>query len=118
MYDPNTSHLDTELIDFIDNKLDTLVKWDLVQFFYHQPKMTTPATKVASLTGRDLRRVSAVLREMAADGLLHVEDRSGVKLYRLTDDLTLREQITRFVAACDDRHFREAAIYHTVQSNR
>ncbi len=103
-----------QLIEFIENKLDTLVKWDLLQFFYHKPNMLGTAPKIASMIGRDLRKVDLELREMAARGLLEAQEKGGVKVYRLATDKPTRRLIEQFVRACDDRRFREAAIYHAV----
>lgn len=106
-----------KLIEFIDSKLDSLAKWDLLQFFYHQPDLVAPAPRIASLTGRDLRKVERSLREMAAAGLLDVQERSGVRVYYLSENRETRLQIEQFVMACDNRQFREAAIYHMVCAN-
>ena len=51
---------------------------------------------------------------MAYHGLLDVQEKSGVTLYRLSSNPETRHLIEQFVRACDDRKFREAAIYHTV----
>jgi len=102
------------LIDFIEHKLDSLAKWDLIQFFYRKPSLVGPAPKIASLTGRDLRQVETELREMAAAGLLNAQKKGGVVVYRLCDSSETRELVAQFVRACDNRQFREAAIYRTV----
>jgi len=103
-----------QLIEFIDDKLDSLVKWDLIQFFYRKPGLICSAPKIASMIGRDLRKVDYELREMSQRGLLDTRDKTGVRVYCLsTDDNTLK-MIAQFVKACDNRQFREAAIYHTV----
>ena len=107
-----------KLIEFIDTKLDSLAKWDLIQFFYSKPNMVGPAPKIASLTGRDLRKVEQALREMAATGLLEIEERSGIRVYRLSSNREVRMLVHQFLQACDNRQFREAAIYHTVCAKR
>ena len=112
--DPHIDEVNPQLIEFMENKLDNLAKWDLIQFFFHQPTLLGPAPKIASLTGRDLRRVEAELKDMAYHGLLDVQEKSGVKLYRLSANPETRHLIEQFVRACDDRKFREAAIYYTV----
>lgn len=107
-----------KLVEFMENNLNSLAKWDLIQFFYHNPKLLGPAPKIASLTGRDLRKVEKELKEMAATGLLDVQEKSGVRLYRLSHQREMQVMIEQFIHACDDRRFREAAIYHTVTSTR
>lgn len=116
------SQLDTEtnprLIEFMEKNLDSLVKWDLLQFFFSKPDLMGPAPKIASLTGRDLRRVEAELKDMATKGLLDVHEKSGVRLYQLAENRETRAMIEQFLRACDNRQFREAAIYHTVMARR
>ncbi len=109
---------DSHLFDFMRDKLDSLAKWDLVHFFHQHPGIVGPAPRVASLTGRDLRDVQRELTEMASNGLLEVDATSGVKVYRLTTDKAVRAMISEFVSACDDRRFREEAIYLTMSAYR
>jgi len=107
-----------QLIDFMQHKLDSLAKWDLIQFFYRRPELIVTAPKVASLIGRDLRRVDRELKEMADYGLLETEDQSGVKVYQLSHDREICALVEQFVTACDNRQFREAALYHTMTMKR
>lgn len=118
---PISAHLtdaNADLVTFMETKLDSLAKWDLIQFFYHNPSLVGPAPKIASLTGRDVVKVERELKDMATKGLLDVQDKSGVRLYKLAQDSSVRQQIRRFIHACDDRQFREAAIYHAVAGKR
>ena len=39
----------------------------------------------------------------------------GLPVYSLTTDPAIRELIDRFIAACEDRHFRVKVIYHIVR---
>lgn len=112
----STNGAPPQLIEFMEHKLDSLVKWDLIQFFYRKPEMVCPAPKIASMIGRDLRKVDRELKEMAHRGLLDVKEKSGVKVYSLSTDDKTRKLIGQFVQACDNRQFREAAIYHTVST--
>ncbi|MEL6273213.1 MAG: hypothetical protein AAFR22_25635, partial [Chloroflexota bacterium] len=104
--------------DFMQHKLDSLAKWDLIQFFYNRPDLIVTAPKIASLIGRDLRKVDHELKEMADRGLLEAHDQSGVKVYQLAEDRQTRALVEQFVRACDNRQFREAAIYHTMSVRR
>jgi hypothetical protein len=103
-----------QLLQFIEHKLNTLAKWDLIQFFHRKPSLVGPAPKIASLTGRDLRQVESELREMASEGLLDAQKKSGVVVYSLSGNPEVQSMVTQFIHACDNRQFREAAIYHTV----
>ncbi|MFZ4813917.1 MAG: hypothetical protein ACOYL5_05225 [Phototrophicaceae bacterium] len=114
----NGNNTAPRLVEFIENKLNSLAKWDLIQYFYNNPTLMGPAPKIASLTGRDLRLVDHELREMAASGLLDVQDQSGVKVYRLSADRDMLTMVEQFLRACDNRQFREAAIYQTIMARR
>lgn len=107
-----------QLLDFIKDKLDSLAKWDLIQFFHRSPGIQGTAPRIATLTGRDLRGVEQELKDMVKTGLLEVENSSGVKVYRLSRDHDVRLLVGEFIRACDDREFREGAIYATLQSKR
>jgi hypothetical protein len=113
-----TSEANPQLIDFMQHKLDSLAKWDLIQFFYRRPDLIVTAPKIASLIGRDLRKVDLELKEMADRGLLETTDQSGVQVYRLAEDRETRALVEQFLKACDNRQFREAAIYHTMSMKR
>lgn len=105
-----------QLVEFMENKLNSLAKWDLIQFFYNKQEIIVTAPKIASMIGRDLRKVDLELKEMAEKGLLEVQDQSGVQVYKLAKDKETRALVEQFVHACDNRQFREAAIYRTMSN--
>jgi predicted ArsR family transcriptional regulator len=111
---PSVNDATPQLLEFMEHKLDSLAKWDLIQFFHRKPSMVGTAPKIASMIGRDLRKVERELKDMAAKGLLEAHDKSGVKVYRLIEDKETRALVAEFVNACDNRQFREAAIRRTV----
>ncbi len=113
-----TSNATPQLIEFMEHKLDSLAKWDLIQFFYHKPETVLTAPKIASMIGRDLRKVDKELKEMAARGLLDTYEQSGVQVYQLAKDSTTLALVKQFLQACDNRQFREAAIYRTMTIKR
>lgn len=109
-----TNEAPPQLVEFMEHKLDSLAKWDLIQFFYKKQEIVVTAPKIASMIGRDLRKVDMELKEMAENGLLDVQDQSGVQVYKLAKDKQTRALVEQFVRACDNRQFREAAIYRTM----
>ena len=40
---PRIDEVPPQLVEFMENKLDTLAKWDLIQFFFHKPSLLGPA---------------------------------------------------------------------------
>jgi predicted transcriptional regulator len=107
----------SRLIAFIDSKLNSLAKWDLIRFFDRYPDKIISAPKVASMIGRDLVRVEKELKEMMNSGLIERVAQSGVRVYRLSQNPETRSLVQQFLHACDDKRFREAAIYHTVTNH-
>ena len=110
--------MDPRLLDLIQNRINSFVKWDLVRFFHDNPHTADTADSIARYTGRDARTVEPELLQLADDGVLQVEDLAGMRIYSLAADLEIRELIHNFIAACDDRQFRVKAIYHVIRSLR
>jgi hypothetical protein len=51
-------------------------------------------------------------------GIMEVRSVEGMPIYMLTTDANTRELLDRFIAACEDRHFRVKVIYHIVRGMR
>lgn len=101
---------ETRLLRFLKDTVNTFVKWDLVRFFHDNPHVAEISANIAQYIGRDAGVVKVDLAQLAQDGVLHVENISGVEVYRLTPDEAMRALIHDFVTACDDRAFRMKAI--------
>ena len=110
--------MDPRLLDLIQTRINSFIKWDLVRFFHDNPHTTDTADSIARYTGRDVRIVEPELGQLARDGVLQVEDLSGLNVYTFTADRDTRELISSFIRACDDRQFRVKAIYHVIRSLR
>ncbi len=110
--------MDPRLLDLIQSRINSFIKWDLVRFFHDNPHTTDTADSIARYTGRDVRTVEPELLQLARDGVLDVEDLSGMRVYTLTSDEEMRELIKSFIVACDDRQFRVKAIYHVMRNLR
>ncbi len=106
------------LLDFLREKVNSFVKWDLVRFFHDNPHAADTAQSIASFTGRDVRTIEDELAGLVAANVLQQREVSGVKIYTLAQDPAMRELVNRFVLACDDRQFRVKAIYHVIRSMR
>lgn len=112
------AEMDPELLKFLQAKINSFVKWDLIRFFYENPHTTDTAENIARYAGRNPETTRAELKELAADGVL-VENRLGeMTVYSLTSDPEIRDLVRRFVEASDDRQFRVKAIYHIIRGMR
>jgi len=110
--------MDPRLLELIRTRINSFIKWDLVRFFHDNPHTADTAEGIARYTGRDVRTVEPELLQLARDGVLEMEDLSGMRVYTLVDEADMRDLIASFIAACDDRQFRVKAIYHVIRSLR
>lgn len=110
--------MDPRLLNLIQTRINSFVKWDLVRFFHDNPHTTDTADSIARYTGRDVRTVEPELIALARDGLLMMEDLVDLRVFALAPDSTVRALIGEFIAACDDRQFRVKAIYHVIRNLR
>jgi hypothetical protein len=110
--------MDPQLLEFLQTKVNSFVKWDLVRFFYDNPKTADTADDIAHFAGRNVETIRAELAELAHDGVLEENQKDGGTLYSLTPDHETRQLLERFVMASEDRQFRVKAIYHIIRSTR
>jgi hypothetical protein len=110
--------MDPRLLNLIQTRINSFIKWDLVRFFHENPHTADTAESIARYTGRDVRTVEPELLELASVDILDVEDLSGLRVFRLVADPEIRALIGEFITACDDRQFRVKAIYHVIRSLR
>jgi len=102
--------IETDILDFMREKVDSFIKWDLVRFFHDNPHMTDTAENIAGYTGRDKRTIERELDGLVRSSVLKNRQVSGVTVYMLTDDELIQTKIGEFMAACHDRQFRVEAI--------
>ena len=108
---------DTRLLDFVREKVDTFVKWDLVRFFHDNPHAADSAENIARFAGRDARTVEKDLQALVKSGVLEssIAGNGTTRIYRYVKDEQVRDDIRRFVIACDDREFRVKAINQVIE---
>jgi len=108
---------ETRLFDFVREKVDTFVKWDLVRFFHDNPYAADSAENIARFAGRDAHIVENDLQELVRSGVLesNVAGNGTTRLYRYVKDQQVRAMVQSFVIACDDRDFRVRAINQVIE---
>ena len=100
---------------FIEKRVNSFIKWDLIRFFHDNPHIQDTAENIAGYIGRDTK---TIVREL--DGLSQepkfcpCQHQNKMSIYRLTSDIETRDLIRDFVAACFDRNFRVQAIHHVI----
>jgi hypothetical protein len=100
--------MDPQLLEFLQTKVNSFVKWDLVRFFHDNPHTTDTAGNIARYAGRSVETIRAELTELARDGVLEESQLDDMTVYSLV----------QFVKASDDRQFRVKAIYHIIRGTR
>lgn len=110
--------MDPRLLEFLQAKVNSFVKWDLVRFFHDNPHTTDTAENIARYAGRSVEAIRAGLGELARDGVLEENRLGGMTVYSLASDNEVREVLEHFVKASDDRQFRVKAIYHIIRGMR
>lgn len=101
--------------DFLRNKVNSFIKWDLVRFFHDNPHTKDTAAQIADYTGRDVKTIERELNGLVTVDVLTVSDVRGTKVYALSDDVETRGIISAFMEACQDREFRVKAIHHVIR---
>ena len=107
-----------QLLEFLKNKVNTFVKWDLVRFFHENPNTTDTAENIARYAGRDVATIEVEMDELVGSGVLSRQRIGDLTVYSLVEDATMRSLVDQFVLACDDRQFRVKAIYHIIRGMR
>ena len=110
--------MDPQLLEFLQTKINSFVKWDLVRFFHENPHTTDTANNIARYAGRSIDTIQAELAELARDGVLEESQLGEMTVYSLAPDRHTRELLAQFVRASDDRQFRVKAIYHIIRGTR
>lgn len=110
--------MDPQLLDLVQTKVNSFIKWDLVRFLKENPNTVDTAENMARYIGRNTATIEPELRDLVAARILDVKSVDGMPVYSLTSDSAGRELIDRFINACDDRHFRVKVIYHIVRGMR
>ena len=96
---------------FIETKVNSFIKWDLIRFFHDNPHIQDTAENIAGYVGRDTKTVMSELEGLVSTQVLTTVVRNQVTIYQLTDDKDTRSLIRDFVSACFDRKFRVQAIH-------
>jgi hypothetical protein len=110
--------MDPELLDFVRNKVNTFIKWDLLKFFHENPNTADTAENIARYVGRSATAVKAEAQQLVEGGLMEMRLVEDLPIYTLTRNQEIRQLINQFLRACDDRNFRVKVVYHIIRGMR
>jgi len=109
--------MDPRLLEFLQTKVDSFVKWDLIRFFHDNPYTTDTAENIARYAGRSAEAIRDDLDELVKSGVLKANRLRDMTVYSLSSDPETRNLLQEFVDASADRQFRVKAIYHIIRGN-
>lgn len=110
--------MNSSLLKFLRERINTFAKWDLVRFFHDNPHAAEIAPNIAQYIGRDLPEVEQELASLVDAQVLRMRPVSAVQVYSLVDNATTRERIHEFFSACDDPEFRVQYIHEVIENSR
>jgi hypothetical protein len=112
------SDMDPSLLSFVQTKVTSFIKWDLVRFLHENPHTLDSAENIARYTGRNVDDVRPELDELVATEILDRQMLNDMAVYSLSPDQDTRRLLGQFVSACQDRSFRLKAVYHIIKNMR
>ena len=98
--------LGPSVTQFVERHVRSLLAWDILVFFHRNPDSVLDAAGLASRLGRRVEEVEPEIDSLCEGHILYRAE--GLIRYQPTNDL--REQVTSFVDACQDRGRRLALI--------
>lgn len=102
---PTSLYLDEELIFFIENYVDSFVKWDVIAFFCLNPETVGVAVDIANRLGRKESDVEEALEELVQKKLLKKRNDEDV-VYAYAPTPEVARQVKLFVECIADREKR------------
>jgi hypothetical protein len=110
--------MDPELLDFVRNKVNTFIKWDLLKFFHENPNTADTAENIARYVGRSATAVKAEAQQLVESGLMEMRLVDDLPIYTLTRNQETKQLVNQFLRACEDRNFRVKVVYHIIRGMR
>jgi hypothetical protein len=98
--------LGPSVTQFVESHVRSLLAWDILVFFHRNPETALTAVALADRLGRRAEEVEPEIDLLCKGRVLACEE--GIVRYKPTPDL--REQVSMFVEACQDRGRRLALI--------
>ncbi len=98
--------LGPNVIQFVERHVGSLLAWDILVFFHRNPDAVLDIAGLASRLGRKVEEIEPEVDSLCDGRILQCA--GGLVRYKPTPEL--REQVSEFVDACQDRGRRLALI--------
>lgn len=106
---------DVLLLDYILQRINDFVKWDIIRCYYDNESNVYSADNLAKLTGRDLSVIHAALSALTDTGLLTRAKLGTLSGYTITTDQPMETLVSSFLKACEDSGFRMRAVQRLIR---
>ncbi|MRR09349.1 hypothetical protein EG831_04570 [bacterium] len=108
---------DSELNSFIQDHIDSFVKWDMLVYFSRQPDAVETVDDLSRLTGKGRTDIDAPLAELVASGVLRNEQGGGEpSRYSVAPGFRHRTILEKINAEMNDRGARLKLLTMTMES--
>ena len=100
---PEFGKLDKEITSFIDEYVNSFIKWDLITFFSYNPDAMGTAADIASRLGRAEKDAEKALEDLVRKDLLKKQSEGKKTLYSYEPSDELKAKAASFVQCLEDR---------------
>jgi DNA-binding transcriptional ArsR family regulator len=107
--------LNQELQVFLDNVIDSLVKWDLVNYMQQNPSDKATFVELAGLIGKPSEEVHKALQELSEAEVVELENDGSTTYYRFKPSKKWQTNIDEFAQGLMDRNTRWLILNHLVE---
>lgn len=106
----------SDLLDLMQNRLDSFAKWDLLRFLYRHPDRAYSAEELAWELNRKGTNLEDEIDALVAAGLVERRWVASRPAFALTRDPARRQLVKRFVQSCADQRLRLEFAYYTLRN--
>lgn len=98
--------LETDLENFIEEYVNSFIKWDLIAYFHNNVGVFDTAHALAIHLGRKENDITKALSELAEKKLIMKVKREGEDVYHYSPSIEISKMVSRFIEALEIREKR------------
>lgn len=109
--------LSREIQELLDNAIDSLAKWDLINYMQQNPNNLISPTEIAGCLGRTPNEVSNALTELSNSRLVEYKHDGTAIYYRYHPDKRWREHVSQFIQGLTNKSTRWLILNYLVEKH-
>ncbi len=109
--------LTRELQELLDNVIDSLAKWDLVNYLQKNPSNLISSEQIAEFIGRTSDEITSALTELSESKLVEYENDGAAIYYRFQPSKKWREHVAQFTQGLTDRTTRWLILNYMIEKH-